>query len=259
MLLGKYKISTRVDRFIASNSLYSRSDIRKLVKSKRVEVNGLPLSDSSMHIDPACDQVFIDGERISLVGYIYVMLNKPKGYLSANKDADHPTVIDLINQQITKDPNGKDNQKLALCDLQIVGRLDIDTTGLLLLTNDGQWNHSVTAPNSQCKKWYHVTLASPINEGTEEKFLSGIQLEGESKKARPARLEVLTKHKAIVTITEGKYHQVKRMFAATGNRVTELHRQKIGSISLDENLCEGEFRFLTPQEITSVGTIDTLA
>ena len=212
-----------------------------------------------MHINPDADQVFIDGEQVRPIGYVYLMLNKPKGYLSANTDADHPTVIDLINQQIEKKPECKRHQQLRLCDLQIVGRLDIDTTGLLLLTNDGQWNHNITAPNSRCKKCYYVTLANRIAMGTEQKFLSGIQLEGETKKTRPARLDVLTTYRARMTITEGKYHQVKRMFAATGNRVIDLHREKIGYIALDENLAEGEFRFLTQQEIISVSAIDSLS
>jgi 16S rRNA pseudouridine516 synthase len=167
------------------------------------------------------------------------MLHKPLGYISATIDNEHPTVLDLLDE-----PNKKA--------LHIAGRLDIDTTGLVLITDDGPWNHRVTSPRHECEKTYYVTLASDLVADAEAKLQAGILLNSETQLTKPATLERLYSNEVRLTISEGKYHQVKRMFAALDNRVTELHRERIGEIILDESLAEGEYRPLTAAEINSI-------
>lgn len=251
------EIASRLDKFISNNSVFSRSDIRKLIKAQRIEVNGKLASNASQIINETIDQIFVDGKHIQAIGFVYLMLHKPAGYVCATKDSEHPTVIDLV-RTFAQQHQSEAFQRILLCDLQIVGRLDIDTTGLVLLTNDGDWNHKVTSPHHHCKKTYFVTLADPINIHTQAQFMQGVQLEGEKKLTRPARINIVTPTKAHVTITEGKYHQVKRMFAATGNRVVALHREQIGAITLGTELHIGEARFLTENEIQSMQSIDYL-
>ena len=250
--------TSRLDKFISNNSVFSRSDIRKLIKTHRIEINGKLASNTSQTINEKIDQVFVDGKHIQAIGLVYLMLHKPVGYVSATTDSEHPTVIDLI-KTFAQQHKSEVFKRLLLCDLQIVGRLDIDTTGLVLLTNDGDWNHKITSPNYHCKKTYFVTLADPINTSTQAQFMQGVQLEGEKKLARPAPINVVTPTKVHVTITEGRYHQVKRMFAATGNRVIALHREQIGTIKLSKELHAGEARFLTESEMQSMHNIDHLS
>jgi len=137
--------------------------------------------------------------------------------------------------------------------LHAAGRLDIDTTGLVLLTDDGQWSHRITSPRHHCEKTYRVTLESPISDDTAAQFTAGVQLHNEKSLTKPAQLEVITPTDVRLTLSEGRYHQVKRMFAAVGNRVIELHRERIGDIVLDEDLEPGEYRALTEDEIASIG------
>ena len=169
----------------------------------------------------------------------YLMLHKPTGYVCANSHSEYPVVVDLIRL-----PRWQE--------LQIVGRLDLDTTGLVLLTDDGQWNHRITSPRSECTKIYRVATANPIAQETVEFFAAGVQLHGEKALTRPAQLELISSHEARLQIHEGKYHQVKRMFAAAGNLVVGLHRESIGDIQLDPALAPGEYRALTEDEIKSV-------
>lgn len=137
--------------------------------------------------------------------------------------------------------------------LHAAGRLDIDTTGLVLMTDDGQWSHRITSPRHHCEKTYLVTLESPVSDDTAEQFTKGVQLHNEKDLTKPALLDVLTPTEVRLTISEGRYHQVKRMFAAVGNRVVGLHRERIGEIALDPELEPGEYRPLTEEEIASVG------
>lgn len=232
----------RLDKFIGSNTPYSRSDIKRLVKAKRVTIDAHIVSDSGMKIDVFQQRVEIDGETVVNSGHQYLMLFKPVNYVCANTHSHHPTVLDLLKEQ----------PFAALTDLQIVGRLDIDTTGLVLLTTDGQWNHRVTTPVSGCKKCYRVTLDTPIDPSVTHRFSEGILLEGETRPTLPAALEIITPTTVSLTISEGKYHQVKRMFTAVGNTVVALHRQSIGAIQLDPKLAPGEFRPLTELEVSSV-------
>lgn len=228
----------RLDKFLSQNSDSSRSLIQQAIKAGRVSVNDV--------IAQKGDQKLVGNEIITLDGNIveplttrYLMLHKPLGYVCANSDSDYPVVVDLIRL-----PRWRE--------LQIAGRLDIDTTGLVLLTDDGQWNHLITSPRRECDKIYRVTTANPISAETATLFAAGVQLHGEKAPTRPAQLELISSHEARLKIHEGKYHQVKRMFAATGNLVVALHRESIGGIQLDPALAPGEYRALTADEIKSV-------
>lgn len=228
----------RLDKFLSQNSDSSRSLIQQAIKAGRVSVNDV--------ITQKGDQKLLGNEIITLDGNIveafktrYLMLYKPLGYVCANSDSNYPVVVDLIRM-----PRWQE--------LQIVGRLDIDTSGLVLLTDDGQWNHRITSPRHECEKAYRVTTANPISADTAEFFAAGVQLHGERSPTRPAQLELISSHEARLKIHEGKYHQVKRMFAAAGNLVVALHRESIGSIQLDPALAPGEYRELTADEIKSV-------
>ncbi|WP_020413160.1 16S rRNA pseudouridine(516) synthase RsuA [Microbulbifer sp. SSSA007] len=228
----------RLDKAVSQVTDLSRSDVKRAAKAERISVNGEIVTDPAAKVQ-AGDALYLDGEPLHEPGPRYIMLNKPLGYVSATKDGEHPTVLDLIDE-----PNKSK--------LHIAGRLDIDTTGLVLLTDDGQWSHKVTSPNHHCDKTYYAMLAERIEEDAVAKFAKGIWLNNEKKRTKPAKLEILYANEVRLTIGEGRYHQVKRMFAALGNRVLELHRERIGDISLDEELQEGEYRLLTPEEIASV-------
>ncbi|MCX2832658.1 16S rRNA pseudouridine(516) synthase RsuA [Microbulbifer thermotolerans] len=228
----------RLDKAVSQVTDLSRSDVKRAAKAGRISVNGDIVTDPSSKVVET-DTLCLDGEPLLEPGPRYLMLHKPRGCVSATKDSEHPTVLDLIDE-----PNKHK--------LHIAGRLDIDTTGLLLLTGDGQWSHKVTSPRHHCDKTYYAHLAERIDESAVEKFAKGIWLENEKKRTKPATLEILFANEVRVTISEGRYHQVKRMFAALGNRVLELHRERIGDIVLDETLQEGEYRPLTPEEIASV-------
>ncbi len=153
----------------------------------------------------------------------YFMLNKPQGYVCSTDDPDHPTVLYFLDEPVA-------------WKLHAAGRLDIDTTGLVLMTDDGQWSHRITSPRHHCEKTYLVTLESPVADDTAEQFAKGVQLHNEKDLTKPAVLEVITPTQVRLTISEGRYHQVKRMFAAVGNHVVELHRERIGGITLDADL-----------------------
>ena len=227
----------RLDAFISNNSDYSRSQIQKLIKAGRVRIDGSAASQGAYQLRGS-EVVQVDEQIIATIPLRYLMLHKPAGYVCANSDADHPTVLDLLELP-------------RKASLQIAGRLDLDTTGLVLITDDGQWNHRITSPKRECSKRYRVTTAEPIASETAARFAEGVQLHGEKQPTRPARLELIDSHNAWLDIHEGKYHQVKRMFAALGNRVVALHRAQIGSIQLDEDLAPGQYRALGAAEINS--------
>lgn len=227
----------RIDKFIGNNSELSRSQIHVAFKRGSVTCNGELVSKTNSSMKPE-DIIKLNGETVQPLQIRYLMLHKPAGVVCANSDNEHPTVLDLL------DLPRKDS-------LQIAGRLDLDTTGLVLLTDDGQWNHLVTAPRKSCSKRYRLTTADPISADTAAIFAAGVLLHGEPKPTLPAQLNILSKDTATLDIEEGKYHQVKRMFAAVGNKVIKLHREKIGSISLDAALKPGEYRPLTAAEIAS--------
>ncbi|HSB96403.1 MAG TPA: 16S rRNA pseudouridine(516) synthase RsuA [Spongiibacteraceae bacterium] len=228
----------RLDKFIANVTDLSRSDAKRFIKARLVNVAGQTIEDPQYEVDAAAD-VTLEGRALRRALPRYFMLHKPDGYVCATKDRKHSTVLDLLHE---------DNREA----LHIVGRLDIDTTGLVLLTDDGQWSHRVTAPKSDCDKTYLLQTAEPIVPQLVEQFARGLFLLAEKQRLKPAQLEIIDALNARLTISEGKYHQVKRMFGAVGNAVVRLHRERIGAIVLDPTLAEGEYRSLTAEEVASV-------
>lgn len=229
----------RLDHFIASCTELSRKEAKRAIATGAVTVAGDRCRSASTKILPDTE-VCLDGRRLSLPGDRYLMLHKPPGVVSATVDSEHPTALDLLPPELARD-------------LHIAGRLDIDTTGLLLLTTDGQWSHRITSPRTDCPKTYRVTLRDPLSPAAEQALCSGVRLRNEAAPTRPARIARQGERLIELTISEGRYHQVKRMLAAVGNQVEALHRIRIGAIELDPALAPGAFRPLTADEIASVG------
>ncbi|MCU7921165.1 MAG: 16S rRNA pseudouridine(516) synthase RsuA [Candidatus Thiodiazotropha sp. (ex Dulcina madagascariensis)] len=226
----------RLDRYLSRATALSRSQARRMIRAGRVSVDGDPVKQPAIPVAMQAE-VVLDGELLAPPLPRYYMLNKPLGVVCATQDPSQRTVLDLFD--IPK-PDG----------LHIAGRLDIDATGLVLVTDDGQWSHRITAPANHCAKTYRVGLAEPLPKDAAEQLRRGICLRHEAKPTRPAELEILSDRDMRLTLTEGKYHQVKRMFAAIGNRVTSLHRESIGTLVLDEGLSAGEYRPLRPDEVS---------
>jgi pseudouridine synthase len=228
----------RLDGFIAHATGASRREAQRYIKEGRIAVGGEVARNSGTNIQD--EEVTLDGLPITLPAPAYVMLHKPAGYLCANTDGQHPTVLDLISEKLhPTEP------------LQIVGRLDLDTTGLLLLTTDGAWNHRITAPNSRCTKVYCAELAESISAEAIAKLEQGVILHSETKPTLPCTVQRMSPYQVKITLQEGRYHQVKRMFAAVGNRVVSLHREQVGKLILDPQLQPGEYRHLTSTEVIS--------
>lgn len=230
----------RLDKFIAHATPCSRGDARQLLRAGRVAVDGQPVRDPALALAPDA-RVTLDGEALRLAGPRHYMLNKPAGVVCATTDGQHRTVMDLLR--------GVDT-----AELHVAGRLDADTTGLVLVTDDGQWSHRIKAPGRHEKR-YRVRTARPIAPDTAARFAAGLLLRGEEDRpTRPARLTLLAPCEALVWLQEGRYHQVRRMFAAVGNHVEALHREAVAGIELDPALAPGEWRPLTPAEIAAGGT-----
>ncbi|MGB2172553.1 MAG: 16S rRNA pseudouridine(516) synthase RsuA [Porticoccaceae bacterium] len=228
----------RLDKYISNATDLSRTDVKKLIKAGQVSIDGELAKSGSQKLTND-QEVAIEGSTIQLMATRYFMMNKPVGVVSATKDHTNPTALDLIYEH-------RNDQ------LQIAGRLDIDTTGLLLITDDGQWNHIVTSPRTDCKKVYLVELENPVGKDYQRKLEAGIALEGEKRRCLPASMEVIDDRHIRLCISEGKYHQVKRMMTSLGNQVISLHRLQIGGIELDPDLEPGDYRPLTDDEIASI-------
>jgi len=228
----------RLDKYLATVTDLSRSDAKRAIKNGEVAVAGVVVGDPQF--DVAADaQVTLQGRVLRTAAPRYFMLHKPEGYVCAARDRQHLTVLDLLDE---------DNVE----DLHIAGRLDIDTTGLVLLTDDGQWSHRITSPQRDCDKTYWLQTAEPIPDAAIAQFQRGLFLHNEKTRLKPAYLEIIDPQTARLRISEGKYHQVKRMFGAIGNAVVKLHRERVGAITLDPDLDEGQYRPLTATEIASV-------
>ena len=225
----------RLDRFLTESLGLTRSQAGRIIRSGEVLVNGMATKSAATQVDEQ-DVVELDGQRLQQTGPRYFMLHKPEGYVCSNDDPEHPTVLMLFDEP-------------ALGKLHCAGRLDLDTTGLLLVTDDGQWSHRITSPRHECAKTYRAWLADPVDPAVIEQFANGVQLRGERQLTRPAELELVTPTEALLTIHEGKYHQVKRMFAAVGNKVIRLHRERVGALTLGSDLAPGQYRPLTAEEI----------
>ena len=226
----------RLDRLIGGIRGIGRREMRQVLARGVAEVNGVVVFDGRMNVGEF-DRVVFDGEVLQSRRAIYLMLNKPAGYVSATVDDEHPTVMELIGDAFGEEV------------LHIAGRLDRFSTGLLLLTNDGAWSRELTLPDKKFGKVYLVETAELIAPETAEVFARGIYFGYEDVTTGPAELEVLGERRARLTIFEGKYHQVKRMFHAVGNRVVSLHREQVGMIALDPELEERAWRELRPVEI----------
>lgn len=229
----------RTDKLLAHAGFGTRKEVKKLIREKRVSVNGQTVLSEKMQVDPKKDEITVDGEQLFYEELVYYMLNKPAGYVSATIDNVYPTVIELIDD--------------VHRDLFPVGRLDVDTTGLLLITNDGKLAHQLTAPKSHCPKVYEVLAEGLVDGDDVQLFKQGIHLD--DMVCQPADLKIIradTNSLCHVTIHEGKFHQVKRMFLAINKPVLSLKRISMGSLALDESLSLGEYRALTDDEINSL-------
>ncbi|MDY7117545.1 pseudouridine synthase [Halomonas sp. SSL-5] len=230
----------RLDRFLSESTELTRSLAKKAMHRGEVSIDGEVIKNPATQVGEA-SRVTWNGEPLALVGLRYVMLHKPGGVECTARRTLYPRAIDLIELPMLER-------------LQTVGRLDVDTTGLVLLTDDGQWSHRVTSPKRRCGKVYRVTLAEPLEGAALDdaiaRFAEGLLLDGEEKPTRPAELAMREPTIAELTLFEGKYHQVKRMFAAIGHHVVALHRESIGPLSLDE-LPEGEWRELSEEEVAA--------
>ncbi|ADC87268.1 rRNA pseudouridine synthase [Staphylococcus lugdunensis] len=224
----------RLDKFLAHMGQGTRTEVKQSLKKGNVTVNGKVEKSAKTQIDPHHDVVQIHGHQIDYVETVYLMLNKPKGYISATEDPKQATVIDLI----------KDYKYL---DLFPVGRLDKDTEGLLLITNDGQFSHNLMNPNKHVAKTYLVTSKYPVTKDNQYMFKQGVMLSDGLTK--PAELTIIDDYHSKVTIYEGRYHQIKRMFHSIENEVLELKRIQIANLRLDEELDEGQYRVLTQTDI----------
>jgi 16S rRNA pseudouridine516 synthase len=240
-MLAMCQKNMRLDKFICHSTALSRQYAQRAIRNGLVSVNQAILKKPDQHI-AVTDCIQLNGKIVCLPQPCYLMLNKPTNYVCANSDSEHPVVLDLL-------------QDIAMDKLQIAGRLDIDTTGLVLITDDGDWNHRVTSPSRQCCKTYCVTLNDALKDTDAEQLRAGVLLAGERKMTAPAELSFINNqaNQVRLSIHEGKYHQVKRMFAAVGHHVIALHRESIGSIVLDPSLAPGEYRNLTTDEIASIG------
>ena len=230
--------TSRLDRFIAQHCQVSRRNVRLMLAQGRVLVDDLAARDIDQIID-SFSHIVLDGEVIQANTAHYVMLHKPTGVVSATKDDQHKTVIDLLDYSF----KGQ---------LHIVGRLDLNTSGLLLLTNDSRWSEHLTQPDNKVKKRYLVTLKNKITEDYIDAFANGMYFGYENLTTKPATLTILSDYQAEVELSEGRYHQIKRMFGRFRNPVVALHRSQIGYLSLDPQLAPGESRVLSTDEISSV-------
>ena len=231
----------RLDKLLAGTGRWSRREVKTLVKEGRVLVDGAPAAAADQKLDPAASRVLVDREELALGGFAYVMLHKPPGTLSATEDPRQKTVLDLLSPELRR--RG----------LFPVGRLDKDSEGLLLLTDDGDLAHRLLSPGKHVDKVYRVWLDRPLGEADREAFAAGVVL-ADGTACRPAGLEPLGDgREALVTLHEGKYHQIKRMCASRGAAVCRLKRLSMGALALDEALEPGEWRLLSAEEVIKIG------
>lgn len=232
----------RLDKLIASQGRYSRSEVKKLIKSGRITVDGKVPKSGDIKLDPGKSEIRVDGESLNYKKHIYIMLNKPRGVISASNDRDKETVIDLVPPELFREG------------LFPAGRLDGDTTGFVLITDDGDFAHRILSPKNHIMKTYHATLRDELTQEDIVRFKEGLTL-GDGTECLEAHVKVLesgNKNLAEIKICEGKYHQVKRMFASIGNKVLELRRVKMGGLDLDGSLREGECREITDEELKMI-------
>jgi 16S rRNA pseudouridine516 synthase len=229
----------RLDKFVCKSTEYTKAEAIQLIHDGQLRVNGEVIINEAAQVHEN-NTITLNGECLKARRFRYLLMHKPLGTICSNVDEGYPSIFNSL--QIEK-----------VSELHVAGRLDADTTGCVLITDDGRWTFDIIRPSINCQKVYRVGLSRALSEGLIVQFKKGLQLQGESQLTRPAELQILGPKEARLTITEGKYHQVKRMFAAVGNRVLSLHREKIGEIALDVPL--GEWRYLTDDEVKSFVTV----
>ncbi len=231
----------RLDKHIAKSLACTRSSAKKKITSGCVSVNQ-QIQKKAGYIVNAEQQVCFNGVVLTEISPVYILLNKPKGYVCSTRDENYPSALNLITH-------------ITSSSLHFAGRLDQDTTGLVLISDDGQWTHRITSPKHKQNKTYLVTTSEKLSAENIQRLENGLMLTGEDKPTKPAKVSIFEHNMITLTITEGRYHQVKRMIAAVGSSVTKLHRLSIGKLSLSKNLKPdndlqpGEWRFLEKQEI----------
>ncbi len=232
----------RLDKLIASQGKYSRKEVKALIARRRVTVDGVTAKAPEQKVDAGQNTIAIDGIPLTVKKQLYLLLNKPRGYVSSTEDSDGVSVLELVPRELFRQG------------LFPAGRLDKDTTGMMVITDDGQMAHRILAPKKHVKKRYLVTIDIPPTETMRTRFAEGIGLvEGLTK---PATLEIVGEYQALVTLTEGRYHQIKRMFSACGATVTALHRVSMGNLTMPDDLAEGEVRELTAEELLKLEEIE---
>lgn len=229
----------RLDAVLSSCAVGSRSEVKLLIRRGKVSVDGKVVRDPSSQVSPDA-KIAVNGVEIDTDEFVYLMLNKPCGFVSTTDEKER-NVLEFVPSELFRKG------------MFPVGRLDKDTSGLLLLTNDGEFSHRLTSPSHEIEKEYIATLARPLDAACFELFENGMTLK-DGLETKPAKLEAVDEKTARVVVREGKYHQVRRMFACCGNRVETLRRVRIGEVRLDSNLREGEVRRLTPEEISLLKT-----
>lgn len=225
----------RIDKYLSNSTPLSRKELKIYFKKGQVKVNGKIVTDIGTHIDEETAEVFLAGEKVTYSRFTYLMLNKPAGYISATYDKKFPVVTDLVPDRYRH------------IELFPVGRLDMDTVGLLVLTNDGDLAHRLLTPKSHVPKTYFVRSRDPLTDEATAKLQTAMDL-GDFVTI-PAKIHMLCENEALLTIYEGKYHQIKRMYEAVDNEVVYLKRVTMGKLTLDESLKEGEMRPLTDAEV----------
>ena len=231
----------QLERLLQKHGFGTRKGCRGLIRDERVAVNGQICDDPFADI-PTANLVFsVDGVDWPYAEFASLMLNKPAGYECSRKPQHHPSVLELLPRPLRER------------DVQPIGRLDEDTTGLLLITDDGQLNHQLSSAKRKVPKVYLATTKHPLDQAQIEQLLAGVLLNDEPEPIAAAGAEIVGDHLLRLTVTEGKYHQVKRMVAAVGNRVEALHREAVGQLSLPDDLPPGEWRWLTPADLEKLG------
>ena len=225
----------RVDKLIVSQGQYSRSEVKALVSRRRVLVDGVAIRSSSEKVDPDTARIVVNGVELVFKRNVYLMLHKPQGYVSATEDKSQATVLELVPEEY----RGRE--------LFPAGRLDKDTTGLMIITDDGAMAHRILSPKKHVQKVYLVEIDVPMSPEMVSGFAAGVELNDGV--CQEAKLEITGSHTGIVTLREGRYHQIKRMFGCFGGKVVRLHRLAMGNLFLPEDLPEGECRELNDEEL----------
>lgn len=226
----------RLDKFVCKSTQLSKSEAVEKINAGEVYVNEIVIKKEATQVHEN-NAVFFNGNRLKAREFRYILMHKSAGTICSNIDEVYPSLFNTIDVENKSE-------------LHIVGRLDVDTTGLVLITDDGRWSFGITLPANQCEKTYRVELSKVLSDDVATLFKQGLRLQGEQKLTQPAKLVVVHPKEVLLTLTEGKFHQVKRMFTAVGNRVVSLHRESIGDIALDVEV--GQWRYLTQDEVHSL-------